>query len=133
MCTVLSCCQNSSVSFHVCLTSLYGSKPMTVCLSSIVFLVFAEADMHQRAVYMYSAVAYEIFSYTWYSRLQKSPQAEQWKTTIDLPCMNFPASVCPTSLFKHNESIVVFHVQLACCKTFAICYRDEPHNMNLPL
>ena len=43
--------------------TIYGSNPMTVCPSSIVFLVFAEADMHQRA--MYSAVAPEIFSYTW--------------------------------------------------------------------
>ena len=37
---------------------------------------------------------------------------KQWKTTIDLPHMNmiiFPASACPTSLFKHNKSIVVFH------------------------
>ena len=46
--------------------------------------------------------------------------AEQWKTTIDLPHMNliiFPTSASPTSLFKHNKSVVVFH----CCKTFAIC------------
>ena len=30
-------------------------------------------------------------------------QADQWKTTNDLPCMNliiFPASACPTSLFN---------------------------------
>ena len=34
------------------------------------------------------------------------------ETTIDLPHMNliiFPASACPSSLFKHSESIVVFH------------------------
>ena len=47
-------------------------------------------------------------------------QAEQWKTTIDLPHMNliiFPASaqhVC-------SNTIVVFLGSLACCKTFAIC------------
>ena len=54
-------------------------------------------------------------------------QVEQWKTTIDLPCMNliiFPTSACPSSLFKHNKSIVVSTVQLACCKTFAICCKS---------
>ena len=48
---------------------------------------------------------------------------EQWKTTIDLPHMNliiFPASACPTSL--HVQAQLWFSlVQLACCKTFAIC------------
>ena len=43
-----------------------------------------------------------------YSRLQKScnMQVEQWKTTNVLPHMNpiiFPASACPSSLFKHNK------------------------------
>ena len=44
---------------------------------------------------------------SWYSRLQNScnmqAEAEQWKTTIDLPHMNliiFPASACPTLLFN---------------------------------
>ena len=64
-------------------------------------------------------------SYPWYIRLQKScnKQAEQLKTTIHLPHMNmliFPASACPTSLFKHNKSIVVFHCSACllqdCCK-----------------
>ena len=62
--------------------------------------------------------------WTCYSRLQKSCniQAEQWKTTIHLPHMNliiFPASACPTSLFKQQLWFSTF--QLACCKTFAIC------------
>ena len=48
-------------------------------------------------------------------------QAEQWKTTIDLPHMNliiFPASACPTSLFKHNKSIVVFHFSACMLQDF---------------
>ena len=46
-----------------------------------------------------------------------SGTVEQWKTTIDLPCMNliiFPVSaVCPSSLIQAQFSTV----QLACCKT----------------
>ena len=53
-------------------------------------------------------MCYDVRLGTWlgqppmYSRLQKScnTQAEQWKTTIDLPRMNliiFPASACPSS------------------------------------
>ena len=58
-----------------------------------------------------------------YSRLQKScnTQAEQWKTTIDLPHMNliiFPASACPFSLFKHSKSIVVFHCSACLLQDF---------------
>ena len=58
-----------------------------------------------------------------YSRLQKScnTQAEQWKTTIDLPRMNliiFPASACPSSLFKHSKSIVVFHCSACLLQDF---------------
>ena len=58
-----------------------------------------------------------------YSRLQKScnKQAEQWKTTIDLPHMNliiFLASACCSSTVNQ---LWFSTVQLACCKTFAIC------------
>ena len=61
--------------------------------------------------------------WTCYSRLQKSCniQAEQWKTTIHLPHMNliiFPASACPTSLFKQNKSIVVFHFSACMLQDF---------------
>jgi len=43
-------------------------------------------------------------------------QAEQWKTTIHLPHMNliiFPASACPTSLFKHNCGFPLFSLHVA--------------------
>ena len=58
-----------------------------------------------------------------YSRLQKScnKQAEQWKTTIELPHMNliiFPASACPSSWFKHSKSIVVFHCSACLLQDF---------------
>ena len=61
-----------------------------------------------------------------YSRLQKScnMQAEQWKTTIDLLHMNliiFPPQralpLCSSTINQLRFSTV----QLACCKTFAIC------------
>ena len=59
-----------------------------------------------------------------YSRLQKSCNklAEQWKTTIDLPHMNMiifpPQHALPTSLFKHNKSIVVFHCSACLLEDF---------------
>ena len=61
-----------------------------------------------------------------YSRLQKScnKQTEQWKTTIDLLHMNliiFPASAdLPLGSNPVNQ-LWFSTVQLACCKTFAIC------------
>ena len=61
-----------------------------------------------------------------YSRLQKScnKQAEQWKTTIDLLCLNQEEGCAEAG--KIISSYLVNQlwfstVQLACCKTFAIC------------
>ena len=66
--------------------------------------------------------------WTCYSRLQNlatykqnSGKPQQWKTTIHLPHMNliiFPASACPTSLFKQNKSIVVFHFSACMLQDF---------------
>ena len=68
-------------------------------------------------------IAFRLRSTHCYSRLQKScnTQAEQWKTTIDLPHMNliiFPTSACPFSLFKHSKSIVVFHCSACLLQDF---------------
>ena len=45
---------------------------------------------------------------------------KQWKTTIDLPHEYdyFSASACPTSLFKHNKSIVVSTVSACLLQDF---------------
>ena len=60
-----------------------------------------------------------------YSRLQKScnTQAERWKTTIDLPCMNliiFPTSAFLPLCSSSINQLWFSTVQLDCCKTFAI-------------
>ena len=69
-------------------------------------------------------------SYCRYSRLQKScnKQAEQWKTTIDLPRMSLvifpPQHALPLGSNITNQ-LWFSTVQLACCKTFAICCTDQ--------
>jgi len=60
-----------------------------------------------------------------------SGKPQQWKTTIHLPHMNliiFPASTCPTSLFKQNKSIVVFHFSACMLQDFCnLLYLFEVH------
>ena len=68
--------------------------------------------------------------------MQKScnMQAEQWKTTIHLPHMNliiFPTSACPTSLFKHNKSIVVFHFSACMLQVCCNCIK-QPQPKSYP-
>ena len=58
-------------------------------------------------------------------------QVEQWKTTIDLPHINliiFPAPACPSSLFKHSKSIVVFHCSACLLQDFCnLLYKEYIH------